>query len=149
MKRIAIGIAAIALSATAVLAADDPIAVRKALMDANGAAAGAAAGMLKGEIDYNPKVAKAAIAQFRATAFAFGDYFPEGTDKGDTTAAPAIWEDPTAFDEALAEYRSDAVAAAKASGKDGPADLEAFKAAVTPVLDNCRGCHEDFRIKKD
>jgi len=149
MKRIAIGFSAFVLSAAIASAADDPIAVRKALMDGNAAAAGAAGAMIKGELDYSPVVAKAAIAQFRATAMAVGDFFPEGSDKGDTTAAPAIWENRPAFEEALSKFLADANAAMEASGKEGPADLDAFKAAVVPVLNNCRSCHEDFRIKQN
>ena len=72
--------------ATAAVAADDPIAVRKALMQGVGGAAGTAGGMMKGEIPYNPVVAKGAIAAINASASAFGDYFPEGTADDERTA---------------------------------------------------------------
>ena len=146
MKKIAISLSFLLFSAAAVTAADDPIAVRQALMQANAASAGAASAMLKGEMDYNPVVAKAAIATFHSTAEAVGDFFPEGSDTGETKAAPAIWENPDAFQETLAKFKADAAAAVEASGRDGPAELEAFRQAVMPVLSNCSGCHEDFRI---
>lgn len=149
MRRTAVALSALILSASAGLAADDPIAVREALMEANAGAAGLSAAMLKGEMEYNPAVAKAAIQQFHATSMAFGDYFPEDSRDGDTTAAPAIWDEPEAFQEALAKFRQDTDKALEAAGKDGPADLEAFKAAVAPVLQNCGSCHEDFRVKKN
>lgn len=146
MKKIAISLSFLLFSAAAVTAADDPIAVRQALMQANAASAGAASAMLKGEMDYNPVAAKAAIATFHSTAEAVGDFFPEGSDTGETKAAPAIWENPDAFQETLAKFKADAAAAVEASGRDGPAELEAFRQAVMPVLSNCSGCHEDFRI---
>jgi cytochrome c556 len=148
MKKIALAASAVMLSvATAAMAANDPIETRKDLMEANGAAAAVAAAMLKGELDYNPAVAKSAIRTLDATAHAFGAFFPEGSDKGDTKASPKIWGDMAGFQKHLAKFQADADAAAKASGKDGPADLAAFKAAITPVFGNCKSCHQDFRLK--
>lgn len=149
MKKFALALAAFALSATASAAADDPVAVRKALMQALGASAGTSGAMMKGELDYNPAVAKAAIATANAVAQSFGDYFPEGSDMAsDTTAAPKIWEDMAGFQAQIGKLKETTVAAVAASGKDGPADLDAFKAAMGPVLGNCKECHEGWRVKK-
>jgi len=149
MKRIfKIAVAAVLLVTGTAFAADDPIAVRKALMQATGAAAGLSGGMMKGEIAYNPAAGKSAIASLRAVAHSLGDYFPEGSLTGDTTASPKIAEDADGWNKALAKFIADTDAAAKASGKDGPADLDAFKAAAGPVLGNCKACHEAFRVKK-
>ncbi len=148
MKRLLLALSIVTLSASAGLAADDPIAVRKALMQSTGAAAGVAGGLMKGEIPYNPVVAKAAIATMNGVSHAYGDFFPEGSDMGaDTTASPKIWEDAAGFSEALTKFQTDTAAAMQASGKDGPADLDAFKAAMGPVFDNCKSCHEAFRVK--
>jgi cytochrome c556 len=148
MKKIALAVSAVMLSAvTVAMAANDPIETRKDLMEANGAAAAVAAGMLKGELDYNPAVAKSAIRTLRATAHAFGAFFPEGSDKGDTKASPKIWSDRAGFEAQLAKFKADTDAAAKAAGKDGPPDLDAFKAAVTPVFSHCKSCHQDYRLK--
>lgn len=148
MKKFALALSAVALSAASVFAADDPIAVRKALMQATGAAAGPAGAMLKGEMDYNPVVAKASIAAMNAVAMSIGDYFPEGSTADNSTAAPKIWEDAAGFKAATDKFKADTAAAAAASGKDGPADLDAFKAAMGPVLGNCKACHEAYRIQK-
>jgi cytochrome c556 len=147
MKRLAAACAILALSASAAYAADDPIAIRKALMDSNGAAAAVSAGLLKGEIPYNPVVAKEAIMALRAVSHAYGSFFPAGSDKGNTKASPKIWQDAAGFQAALAKFRTDADAAAEASGKKGPADLAAFKTVITPVLKNCAACHRDYRLK--
>lgn len=148
MKSLPILLGALAFAATAAPAADDPIATRQAIMDANGAAAAVAAGMLKDEIAYSPVVAKAAIAALNATAHSFGAFFPEGSaDPARSAAAPAIWEDAAGFDAAIAKFSTDVAAALEASGKDGPPDKAAFQAAIQPVLGNCRTCHEAFRLK--
>jgi cytochrome c556 len=136
------------VGATAVAAADDPIATRKAIMDSVGAAAGLGGGMMKGEIAYSPAAGKSVIATMDAAAHSFGSFFPEGSDKGDTTASPKIWQDPAAFDEAIAKLAATTSAAVTASGKNGPADVAAFKAAMGPVFGNCKSCHEAFRVKK-
>jgi len=87
MKKIVLAVSAVMLSAvTVAMAAGDPIATRKTLMDANGAAAGVSAAMLKGDLDYNPAIAKSAIMTLRAVAHSYGSFFPEGSDKGDTKA---------------------------------------------------------------
>ncbi|MBZ0161576.1 MAG: cytochrome c [Notoacmeibacter sp.] len=149
MKKIALAFAAISLSVSGAVAADDPVAVRKALMQAMGASAGTSGAMMKGELDYNPAVAKAAIATVNAVAHAFGGFFPEGSDMAsDTTAAPKIWEDMAGFEAQIGKLKETTIAASAASGKDGPADLEAFKAAMGPVLGNCKECHESWRVKK-
>ena len=151
MRSLPIALGALGLSALAALAAsaaDDPIAARQAIMDANGAAAASGAAMLKQEIPYSPVVAKTVIAAFNATAHTFGDYFPEGSaDAAKSAAAPKIWEDPAGFEAAIAKFSTDVSAATQASGKDGPADLAAFQAALQPVLGNCKTCHESFRLK--
>lgn len=148
MKKLVIAVSALALSATAVIAADDPIAVRKGLMQSVGAAAGVSGGLMKGEIDYNPVVAKLAIATMSGVAHAYGDYFPEGSTSDASTASPKIWEDAAGYQAALDKFKADTEAAVAAAGKDGPADLAAFQAAVGPVLANCKSCHEAFRIQK-
>ncbi len=134
-----------ALSTTA-FAAENPIATRKAIMKSVGAAAGAGGGMLKGEIPFNPAVANLALRTMNAAAHSVGDYFPEDSKTGmETEASPKIWEDMAGFSEKLAKFKADSDAAAAAK----PADLESFKAAFGSVVQNCKGCHEGYRVKKN
>jgi cytochrome c556 len=139
--------AAVALAGAA-YAAEDPVAVRQALMDANAGAAGVSGAMLKDELAYSPVVAKAAILTLNAVAHSVGDFFPEGTagPENKSDASPKIWEDAAGFEAALAKFAEAASAAAEAAGKDGPADKAAFQAAVQPVLGTCKTCHDTFRI---
>lgn len=139
--------AALAFTGVSAVAADDPIAVRKAIMGSVGAAAGLGGGMMKGEISYSPAAGKAVIATMYAASQSYGSFFPDGSDTGDTTAAPAIWTDRAGFDAEIAKLASAAGDAVTAAGKDGPADVEAFKAAMGPVFGTCKSCHEGFRVK--
>ncbi|GGB50488.1 cytochrome C556 [Roseibium aquae] len=153
MRKVMLGLVAGAVvlggPVVSVQAAGDPIAVRKAVMQSVGAAAGLGGGMMKGEIAYTPAAGKAAIASMNAAALSYGDFFPEGSESGgDTTAAAAIWEDRAGFAQELAKFASATGGAMQASGKDGPADLDAFKAAFGPVLQTCKSCHEGFRVKR-
>ena len=148
MKRLVLALSVVAMSATAGLAVDDPIASRKALMQSNGAAAAVAGGMMKQQLEYNPVVAKSVIATLNATSHAFGAFFPDGSDMGsNTTASPKIWEDMGGFEAAVAKFETDTAAAMEAAGRDGPADLAAFQAAIGPILGNCKSCHEAYRVQ--
>jgi cytochrome c556 len=148
MRKLPIILGTLAALAAPALAADDPIAVRQALMENNGAAAGLAGAVMKGELDYDPVIGRAAIAAMHATGEAIGDFFPEGSaDPERSRAAPRIWDDMAGFQAELEEFRAAAASAAEASGDDGPADAEAFTAAVRPVLETCRSCHETYRLE--
>lgn len=147
MRKLPILLGLFAAFATPVLATEDPIATRQALMDNNGASAAVAGAMMKGEVAYSPVVGKAVFAAMAATAQAFGDYFPEGSANAEhSDAAPKIWEDKAGFEAELAKFRKATSAAVEASGKTGPADQAAFMAAAKPVLDSCKSCHEAYRL---
>lgn len=144
MRRALVVVGALAVAATSVsaFATEDPIFTRKKLMDANGAAAGASAAMLKGETPFSAAVAKSALQTMNAVAYAYGDYFPAGSDSGDTKASPKIWEDAEGFAAALKKFEADTDAAVAAK----PEDLESFKAAFGQVAANCKSCHESFKL---
>jgi len=144
MRRLLLGglSLAVGIVTSAAFATDDPIMTRKSLMDANGAATGAAVAMLKEEIPFHPAVAKSALMTMHAVAYSYGDYFPEGSGTGDTKASPKIWEDAAGFAAALEKFQQDTDAALAAN----PQDLEAFKAAFGQAASNCKSCHDSFRL---
>lgn len=147
MRRLIVGLAAlsVAVVAAAAYAMEDPVKTRKWLMDANGAAAGAGAAMLKEEIPFHPGVGKSVFMTMHGVAYSYGDYFPPGSDKGDTKAGPKIWEDAAGFAAALAKFQQDTDAALAADAQD----LEAFKTAFGQVAENCKACHDAFRLPSD
>lgn len=135
---------AVGFATTAALATDDPILTRKKLMQSNGGAAGAAQAMIKGEIPFNAAVAQAALRNFNAVAYTFGDYFPEGSDQGDTRASPKIWEEMAEFQQYLADFQADTDAARAAD----PQDVAGLQAAMAEIGQNCQQCHEAFRLEQ-
>lgn len=118
-------------------------------MASNGSAAAIAGAVMKGEMEYNPIVARSVIQSLYATSLAYGDFFPEGSADDDRTeASPKIWEDRAGFDAELAKFQEATAKAVEVSGKDGPPDSAAFQAAMGPVFDSCESCHETYRLEK-
>lgn len=147
MQRLTLIFGALIAFSIPVLAAEDPIAARQALMSNNGAAAAVAGGMMKGEIPYTPAVGKAVLAAFNATGATYGDFFPEGSfDPAKSKASEKIWTDRAGFLAELEKFHAAAMAGVEAAGREGPPDLEAFKAAVDPAFGSCKSCHEAYQI---
>jgi cytochrome c556 len=146
MKKLLASAFALMLVGGTAAAQEDPVKARQALMGAAASAAGIAIPMLKGEMEYHPAVAKAAISTFYGVSVSAHAFFPEGSG-ANTKAAPKIWEDAEGFKAAFAKFEAAAEAADKAAGREGPADLKAFQQAVGPVLQNCGSCHENFRLE--
>lgn len=139
-----LAVAVVTLATSAVLAQQDPIAARKALMKANGQSAGALAKMVKGEAPFDLATAKKAFATFEDAAAKMPNLYPDNSKTGgETTASPKIWENMADFKAKFVKFGADAKAA-EASVKD----LDSLKAAFGNVGKNCGGCHETYRIKK-
>jgi cytochrome c556 len=142
--RVLIAVAAVAVGATTVIAQQDAVAARKALMKATGGQAAVASKMIKGEEPFDLAKAKIVFTTFEDTAAKAQPLFSANTKEGgDTTASPKIWETKADFDAKFVKFGADAKAAgAKVT------DLDSFKAAFGDVAKNCGGCHNDYRIKK-
>ena len=137
-------VAVAAFGATAVLAQQNPIEQRKAIMKENGAQAKIGAAMAKGEGPFDLAKAKVIFATFEKAAGAMPGLFPPNSKTGmETTAAPKIWEDMAGFKARFAKFGADAKAAqAKVT------DLNSFKTAFSDMGKQCGGCHQDYRVKK-
>lgn len=124
----------------------DAIKARQDLMEENGKATKAGAQILKGQAEFSADKATEIFTKMHEVAMKFGDYFPEDSKTGGKTeAAPAIWEKPDEFKAALVKYQEDTQAALDAA----PQDVDAFKQQFGKVTQNCKGCHEDFRLDKN
>lgn len=129
------------LVAGVAFAQSDVIKQRKALMDALGDQTKAGAAILKGEQPYDPAKA-AAIFKAYTDAAAFNTLFPEGSDKGDTKAAPAIWSDRAGFDAQMAKFN-----AAVQQGLPQIGTEAGFKTAFQNVAATCRTCHSTYQSR--
>jgi cytochrome c556 len=141
--RTVLAVAAVALGVTAVTAQQqDPIAARKALMKANGQAAGVGTKMVKGEEPFALDKAKKVFATYQDVAKAHA-LFPETSKTGDTAALPAVWENKADFEAKLTKLANEAKAAEAATR-----DLDTFKAQFAEVQKNCGGCHQTYRKRQ-
>lgn len=132
----------LAVGVGAVFAESDSIAQRRALMKANGAAAGTLARMLKGA-PFDLAAAQAALKTFSNAAAKAPALFPDDSKTGDTNALPAIWDNKADFDARFAKFGKDVAAASAAV-----TDAASFKAQVPGLFSNCGGCHELYRAKQ-
>jgi cytochrome c556 len=137
-------VAVVAFGATAVIAQQNPIEARQALMKDNGKHAKMGAAMVKGEAPFDLAKAKEIFATFETAAQKMPDLFPPDSKTGhDTKALPKIWENMADVKARFVKLGKDAKAA-EASVKD----LASFKTAFSALGKDCGGCHENYRIKK-
>jgi cytochrome c556 len=144
MKRLFLALSLTAMAASVSYA--DPYADRSAIMKAIGKAVGSVAPIAKGEAPFDAAAVAAALNAINAEAqkVDVAVLFPEGSNIGESTAAPKIWEDMAGFTAAMDKFKAATAAAAAAN----PADLAAFQAEFGKVTENCGSCHQVYRIKK-
>lgn len=130
------------LAATAVVAQSDVIQARKALMKDMGDQTKVAGAMAKGDVPFDAAKAAAIFKSYTDDGAKFGTLFPAGSETGDTKAAPAIWSDRAGFDAALAKFKGDVAANIGKIGTEA-----GFKTAMAAVGDNCRACHQTYRLR--
>jgi cytochrome c556 len=144
MIRTVLAVAAVALGATVVVAQQDPIAARKALMKANGEQARVGTQMVKGEAPFDLAKAKAVFVTFQDAAAKMPNLFPDNSKTGgDTAASPKIWENKADVTARFGKLGQEAKAAEAAVR-----DLDTFKAQFPEVTKNCGGCHEQYRVRR-
>lgn len=118
---------------------------RHELMEGVGKAAKPVGAMFRGEAEYDWATVEQSLLTWKDASGKFGELFPEGSDTGDTEAAPAIWEDREGFNQALQDW-ADATAAALEAA---PATLDDAKPTVGPIFNTCKNCHDTYRIEDD
>jgi cytochrome c556 len=142
--KIAYALIAVAMfGATAVVAQQDPIAARQALMKSNGKAAGALAKMVKGEAPFDLAVAKESFQHFEEAAAKMPTLFPpDSKTGGETTASPKIWENMDDFQAKRDKMLGEIEKLPQAAG-----DLDSLKAQVGATGKACKACHDKYREK--
>ena len=132
------------LSASAVLAQQDPIAARKALMKGNNDGAILVVQMMRGRAPFDAAKVDAAFAQWADTAKKFGALFPDDAKTGGKTrAAPKIWENKQDFEAKLAAFGK-----AVEENRAKAASLDGLKLAIPAIGKTCDNCHEDYRLSQ-
>ncbi|MBZ9674787.1 c-type cytochrome [Mesorhizobium sp. ES1-1] len=144
MRKLVIAISMLALAASAAFA--DPVADRQAQMKERGKIVGSLSKIVKGEQPYDAASVLEQLQALQANAekFDVDALFPAGSDKGDTTASPKIWQDMAGFKAAEDKYLADVKAAVAAA----PADVDSLKTQFGAIASNCGTCHQAYRVKK-
>jgi len=140
MIRSALAVAVLAFGATTLVAQNDPIAVRKALMKTNGVQERIVIDMVQAKRPFDLEEAKKALATFAEAGEKAPALFPDGSKDGDTAALPVVWENKADFTARFAKLASDSKAALGAIN-----DLDSLKVQLTQVRQNCIGCHRTYR----
>lgn len=124
--------------------AEAAIQYRQNVMKAIGGLMGTSVGQLRDGLAYGPEMAKVASA-LQALTHDIPALFPEGSDFGETDAKSEVWEDRKGFEEAASKMREqvDAFSSAVNTG-----DRKKMLGAFRDMGDACKGCHEDFRVKR-
>ena len=126
-----------------VVAQSDPIATRKNIMKGVGAATRVGTQMAKGDAPFDLAKAQEVLKTYAVAADTAHNHFPESSKSGgETTAAPAIWQNQADFRGKFDAWAAD-IKQAAAQTKD----LDSFKAAFGNVTKACGACHNTYRIK--
>ena len=145
MKRTILILASILLLAPATLHADrnaDLIKYRKAVYSSMKGHMAAISRILRGRLgEYTGHVINHAEAM-HSMAKLLPELFPEGTDSGDTSARPSVWERPEEFRQA-AQRLEQASADLAETVRSG--NVKAIRGKVGEVGQSCKGCHRQFR----
>ena len=143
MLRSCLAVAALVAVTGAVVAQSDPISTRRNTMKGVGAATRTGTQMVKGEAPFDLAKAQEVLRTYAAAADGYHNHFPTNSKSGgETTAAPAIWENQADF-----KARFDAWAADIKQAAAQTKDLDSFKAAFGNVTKACSSCHNTYRIK--
>jgi cytochrome c556 len=147
MKRTVVIAGAWLLAAGAVMAQHDQLKETQAMMKGNGKNGGALLAIVKGEKPYDQATVDAALTQFDNTARKLPTLFPASLKgkrfEGDYSPSSKIWEDQAGFNEHIASF-----AKVVSDTKGKIKDLDTLKANFGLIGEQCKGCHETYRVKK-
>ncbi len=120
----------------------DPIQTRQAGLDLLAGTFAGVKAVVTAKGDVKPLEASGKAIQ--RWGMVFPTLFPEGSDKGTTKAAPAIWTDMDGFkkDAMALSAAGEALATAAKAG-----DETAVAAAFKQIGDACGACHKEYRLK--
>nr|WP_067291716.1 cytochrome c [Marinobacterium profundum] len=108
--------------------------------------------MAKGKTEYDADIAANAAQNLLALAkMNTSPMWPQGSSKADagleevTSALPEIW---TTYPK-VSEKHNDLTAALETFATVAGKDLASLRGGMKAVGDGCKGCHQDFRAKKE
>jgi cytochrome c556 len=121
-----------------VSAAEDPVAERRRIMEKNERVEAAVSQLILGK--FLVKKVGVAMQTLEENMTVFATLFPQGSDKGETRASPAIWTNMEDF-RALAAKTVEDAKAAEAAAAEGQ---DVFAGAWQAVARDCNLCHAKY-----
>lgn len=100
--------------------------------------------MVDGKVAYDAAGVAAAAAAIADHAAKIAPSFPKGSTDHPSEASPRIWTDWNGFEASAEALRTSAAALKADAGKGAQAAMGPF----TEMAKTCKGCHEDYRVKK-
>lgn len=144
-KQLLCGLAVLALSTSSVVMAsdaDDAIEYRQGVFTAMKWHFAPMGAMVKGKLAYDAAEFQRRAELVAALAKMPQEGFVEGSDKGDTDAKAAIWENKDKFDQGM-QMLVEKAAALEEAAQSG--DMEQIKPAFGALAKTCKGCHDNFK----
>lgn len=145
-SRLAAAFAAVILAGGAVADVQNVIDYRKDVMLSMAAHISALTELLTGDLELDENHVETQATSLGLNAQLVSSLFPPGSDEGDTSALPGIWQRPEQFlnrAEAAEREGRNLVAAA------GSGDREFMVQSLKRLADACRDCHRDFRLEEE
>jgi cytochrome c556 len=141
----AVSVAAVTLSATMVLAQQNPILARQEIMKKSDEDLRILSRMMRDEVPYDAAKVSAAYKSMEDGYKKVQGLFPDNSKTGEKTrASPKIWENRADFDAKMAAFIK---VAGEAKGKATTA--AAFKEVHPAVIKGCDNCHADYRMRRN
>jgi cytochrome c556 len=102
----------------------------------------------KGAASYDEAEATKRAARITFLASLIGENFPEGSNVGepDSKAKADIWKDRADFEKKLKDFQEHAANLVDVNAKEKGA-TDAWKAAVAALGQDCKGCHDSYKLK--
>ncbi len=102
----------------------------------------------RGNAPYDEAEAKKRAERIVFLASLLDESFPDISNVGepDSKAKPEIWKEKAEFEKKLAKFKDDARVFAEAVSKEKGA-TEGFKTAVANLGQDCKGCHNSYKVK--
>lgn len=105
-------------------------------------------GVAKGTIPYDESEASKRAARIAFLSGVVEDAFPENSNVGEpeSKSKADIWSNRADFDKKLKDFQAHAQALAETNAREKGA-TDALKSAVASLAQDCKGCHETYKVK--
>ena len=102
----------------------------------------------KGTAPYDEADATKRIARIAFLSNLPGEAFPDVSNVGepDTKAKANVWTNRADFDKRLKDFQAHAAALVQVNATEKGA-TDAFKASVVALGEDCKGCHDTYKVK--